>query len=242
MQGIAPAEATCARAGAQRGRLDTAGRPRIPSTRTRRPFPRALRPVKLRIAVAAASLALAACSGGEKPGGITREQFIRANTALRAVSDSAPDVDSLRARALRSEKVTAAQLRAWLQAHLDDPVLLAETWSEIARRADASDPARQAAKAAPHVGPPLTHGPPPEIQPAPLPAPPPVQRPVPPPATQPAPPVLTPTPAPQPATPPPPTSGAPADERPRPKKPPTRDTVPAPRRDSATARPDSAAG
>lgn len=194
--------------------------------------------MKLRTAAAAVCLALAACSGGEQPGGITREQFIRANTALRAVSDSAPDVDSLRARALRSEKVTAAQLQAWLRAHLEDPVLLAETWSEIARRADASDPARQAAKAAPQVGPPLTHGPPPEIQPAPLPAPPPVQRPV----AQPGPPpVPTPTPAPRPVTPPPPTSGAPEEERPRPKKPPARDTVPA-KRDSSAARPDSAAG
>jgi hypothetical protein len=168
--------------------------------------------VKLRIALAAASIALAACSGGEESGVITREQFVRANVALRAVNDTARDADSLRTRALRAEKVTPAQLRAWLQAHLNDPVLLAETWTEISRRADASDPSRHAAKPD-SVGPTLTHGPPPpEIQPAPTPAP---------------------------VAPPPPPANAPQEVRPRVEKPePARpDTT---ERDSAAAQPDSA--
>ena len=132
--------------------------------------------MKLRTAILAAYVALAACSGGAETGLITREQFIRANAALRAVSDTVPDSDSLRARALRAEKVTAAQLQAWLRAHQDDPVLLAETWTEITRRADASDPSRHAAKRD-SIGPTLTHGPPPEIPPAPAPPPPPANAP-----------------------------------------------------------------
>ncbi len=168
--------------------------------------------MKLRTALAAASIALAACSGDAASGVITREQFVRANVALRAVSDTVANADSLRTRALRTEKVTAAQLRAWLQAHIHDPVLLAETWSEISRRSDASDPSRHTP---PPPGPTLTHGPPPEIPPAPVPSP-----------TPPAPPPTPP--------PPPPLTGAPEEPRPRP------DKVPAPPpADSAAAQPDS---
>lgn len=90
-------------------------------------------------AALAVAFALAACGTDAATGGITREQFIRANVAMRTVSDSAPRVDTLRARALRKEKVTPAQLRAWLGAHQGDPELLAETWNEISRRVDARD-------------------------------------------------------------------------------------------------------
>jgi hypothetical protein len=96
--------------------------------------------VKLPHAAAlAVAFALAACGSDAATGGITREQFIRANVAMRTVSDSAPQVDTLRARALRKEKVTPAQLRAWLGAHQGDAELLAETWNEISRRVDARD-------------------------------------------------------------------------------------------------------
>jgi hypothetical protein len=94
--------------------------------------------VKLR-RFALLALALAACGNQAASAGISREQFIRANVALRAVSDTARQVDTLRARALRKEKVTPAQLNAWLRAHQNDPELLAETWTEISRRADAAD-------------------------------------------------------------------------------------------------------
>ena len=204
--------------------------------------------MKLRTAILAAYVALAACSGGAEPGLITREQFIRANAALRAVSDTVPDSDSLRARALRAEKVTAAQLQAWLRAHQDDPVLLAETWTEITRRSDASDPSRHAAKRD-SIGPVLTHGPPPsEVPPATAPPPgqPPVSVPQPVPGPQPVPPATpqpsAPRPVPAQTPPPPPPANAPQEERPRLKKvePARRDTVPARHPDSAAARLDSA--
>jgi len=148
------------------------------------------------------ALLLAACGTESASGDISREQFIRANVALRAVSDTARQVDTLRARALRKEKVTPAQLTAWLQAHKEDPELLAETWTEISRRADAADsvnrPKPQPER--PYVAPPP---PPPAANPAP---------PMPPPASRPAPPsgppggYQTPEPRPQIKTPPPPDS------------------------------------
>ncbi|HLM67982.1 MAG TPA: hypothetical protein VK358_10670 [Longimicrobium sp.] len=150
------------------------------------------------------ALLLAACGTEGASGGISREQFIRANVALRAVSDTARQVDTLRARALRKEKVTPAQLTAWLQAHRDDPELLAETWTEISRRADAADSVnRPKPPHRPYVAPPP---PPPATNPAP-PMPPPPQ-----PAGRPAPPsgppggYQTPEPRPQIKTPPPPDS------------------------------------
>jgi hypothetical protein len=129
--------------------------------------------VKPRSATLAATLALAACSPEQAPREtITREQFIRASVALRSVPDTAAQVDSLRARALRREKVSPAELRAWLRAHERDSKLVAETWREIARRTDAAAP----------KPPPL-----PSIAPVPVPAsappPPPVVTPPPPPPT-----------------------------------------------------------
>jgi hypothetical protein len=120
------------------------------------------------------------------------------------VSDTAPQADSLRARALRKEKVTPAQLNAWLRAHREDPELLAETWTEISRRADAADSVnRPKPPHRPYVAPPP---PPPATNPAP-PMPPPPQ-----PAGRPAPPsgppggYQVPEPRPQIKRPPPPDS------------------------------------
>ncbi|HYW05413.1 MAG TPA: hypothetical protein VE913_00575 [Longimicrobium sp.] len=83
----------------------------------------------------AALLALAACRA--EPQGISREKFIRANVELRIVPDSSATVDSARARALRKERVTPNELRAWVVAHQNDPATLADTWEEIAKRAQA---------------------------------------------------------------------------------------------------------
>ncbi|HEX8430960.1 MAG TPA: hypothetical protein VF625_06710 [Longimicrobium sp.] len=83
----------------------------------------------------AALLALTACRA--EPEGISREKFIRANVELRIVADSSVSVDSARARALRKERVTPNELRAWLAANQNDPEILAETWEEIAKRAQA---------------------------------------------------------------------------------------------------------
>jgi hypothetical protein len=160
---------------------------------------------KLRLA-AVLALLLAACAGDESAGGISREKFIRANVALRAVSDTAPQVDSLRARALRKEKVTPAQLRAWLQEHERNTTLMAETWTEISKRVQAADSARRPPPVPP-VG-----APPPSFPPG---------------GPEMPPPSVTPVPAPQPAPPPP--SVSPAPEPPpvltRPK---VRDTASAP--------------
>ncbi len=142
-------------------------------------------PVKLHRSVVLV-LALAACGTEAANGGISREQFIRASVALRAVSDTARQVDSLRARALRKEKVTPAQLNAWLKAHQGDPELLAETWTEISRRADAADTLNrpkppQRPYVAPVPPPPATNPAPPMPPPSQTPPPtPPVSRPVPP--------------------------------------------------------------
>ena len=160
------------------------------------------------------ALALAACGTEAASAGISREQFIRANVAVRAVSDTARQVDTLRARALRKQKVTPAQLNAWLRAHQGNPELLAETWTEIARRADAADSvSRPKPPHRPYVAPPP---PPPATNPAPpMPPPPqptPTPPPAPPPAGRPAPPsgppggYQTPEPRPQIKPPPPPDS------------------------------------
>ena len=180
---------------------------------------------KLRLTAVLAALLLAACAVDDA-GGITREQFIRANVALRAVSDSAPRVDTLRARALRKEKVTPAQLQAWLREHERNSALLAETWSEISKRVEAADSSRRP----PPVPP--TSGPPPSFPPGGPEIPPPAPRPpVPGPGPAPTPQVPGPGPAPSPQVPPPP-GGFQAPE------PPPRLTTPKPR-DSAGV-PDSA--
>jgi hypothetical protein len=154
------------------------------------------------------ALSLAACGAEAASAGISREQFIRANVALRAVSDTAPQVDTLRARALRKQKVTPAQLNAWLRAHQGDPELMAETWTEIARRADAADSAsRPKPPHRPYVAPPP---PPPASNPAPpMPPPPPASSPSPAPVPPPSGPpggYQTPEPRPQIKPPPPPDS------------------------------------
>ncbi|MBD0321152.1 MAG: hypothetical protein ICV87_12505 [Gemmatimonadetes bacterium] len=137
-----------------------------------------------------AALLLAACAG-DSAGGISREQFIRANVALRAVSDTAPQVDSLRARALRKEKVTPAQLRAWLRAHERNTELMADTWMEISKRVMAADSALRPPAPPPPSGPPprFPVGGPEIAPPTPVPAP----RTPPPPGPQPQepPPVLS---------------------------------------------------
>jgi len=91
--------------------------------------------VNARPTAVAALLALAACRA--EPEGISREKFIRANVELRIVADSSVSVDSARARALRKERVTPNELRAWVVAHQNDPEILADTWDEIAKRAQA---------------------------------------------------------------------------------------------------------
>ncbi|HEX8452111.1 MAG TPA: hypothetical protein VF647_08445 [Longimicrobium sp.] len=159
------------------------------------------------------ALLLAACGTEGASGGISREQFIRANVALRAVSDTARQVDTLRARALRKQKVTPAQLTAWLQAHKENPELLAETWTEISRRADAADSVnRPKPPHRPYVAPPPPIAnpappmpPPPQPMPTPVPAPPPAGRPAPP--SGPPGGYQMPEPRPQIKTPPPPDSG-----------------------------------
>lgn len=78
-------------------------------------------------------LAAAACSPDPgSPDALTRERFVAANVALRAVSDTLPGADSLRVAALKKAGVTAPQLRGWVRSHRRDTELLAAVWKEIA--------------------------------------------------------------------------------------------------------------
>ena len=223
VQKIAAAEATRRLRGAQRGGLTASGAlgsvHRRAASRAAPPPLRAPVPsVKLhRIAAHAAVLALAACQRDPGPPGLTREQFIRANVAVRSVSDTMANADSLRARALRASRVTPGQLRAWLAAHQRDPQLLAETWTEIARRADAADSTRRAAGGErPGTPPDVRH---PSISFPPSQAAPPSQ-----PPTQAAP-FPTPTPGSKPAPPPDHTPARPLERVPEPSLPAARDTL-----------------
>jgi hypothetical protein len=76
---------------------------------------------------------------------IPREKFVAANVALR-IGDT---TQAARTEALRKHRVTEAQLRAFVAAHVGD-TLLAGAWDEIARGVEAKRPeAEESASVAP---------------------------------------------------------------------------------------------
>jgi hypothetical protein len=76
--------------------------------------------------------AVAAAAACKRSGGtLTREQFVRANVALREVTDSGPRADSLRAAALKKAGVTPEQLRAFVRANAMRTDVLAKAWGAI---------------------------------------------------------------------------------------------------------------
>jgi hypothetical protein len=87
----------------------------------------------------AATLLLGACRKEAAPG-LTREQFVRVNVALRLVPDSTPDTRARRDSILAREKVTRAELEAWVRRNASGDVLQA-TWREIAAAVDSARPA-----------------------------------------------------------------------------------------------------
>ena len=83
-----------------------------------------------------AALVLAACE--QKPtqpaGVISRERFVAANVAVRALPDTAQP--AARAAALKKAGVTERQLRMWVAAHARNAETLSKTWEEIAFKVD----------------------------------------------------------------------------------------------------------
>ncbi|HZG43643.1 MAG TPA: hypothetical protein VEY93_11810, partial [Longimicrobium sp.] len=78
---------------------------------------------------------LAACGGDEKPSGVmAREKFVAANVAVRTLPANATDAD--RAAALKKQRVTEKQMKAWVNAHARDAETLSLTWEEIAKKVD----------------------------------------------------------------------------------------------------------
>jgi hypothetical protein len=130
-----------------------------------------------------ALLALSGCGQEVDPRASTlsRERFVAVNVALRTARFPQPPVpgtaaDSAKARAdsarirsriLQREKVTPAELQAFVDARRDDTEELAEIWGEIADRVAKADSARRApAAGAPPGGPPPAGPPPPTGRPA----------------------------------------------------------------------------
>jgi hypothetical protein len=81
------------------------------------------------------AFSLAACGGDEKPSGVmAREKFVAANVAVRTLPANATDAD--RAAALKKQRVTEKQMKAWVNAHARDAETLSITWEEIAKKVD----------------------------------------------------------------------------------------------------------
>ena len=83
------------------------------------------------------ALLLGGCGkeGRAAPGVVSRERFIAANIAMRAVPDTAARADSLRAAALQKHRLTEKELRDWVAAQRD-PAELASVWAVIADSVD----------------------------------------------------------------------------------------------------------
>jgi hypothetical protein len=115
------------------------------------------------------AFSLAACGGGEKPSGVmAREKFVAANVALRTLPANATDAD--RAAALKKQRVTDKQMKAWVNAHARDAETLSITWEEIAKKVDSlTTPPPVAPPGAAGDGPPPSLGGPPTTPPQPVP-------------------------------------------------------------------------
>jgi hypothetical protein len=65
---------------------------------------------------------------------MAREKFVAANVAVRTLPANATDAD--RAAALKKQRVTEKQMKAWVNAHARDAETLSITWEEIAKKVD----------------------------------------------------------------------------------------------------------
>jgi hypothetical protein len=110
------------------------------------------------------ALALAACGGDEKPSGVmAREKFVAANVAVRTLPTNATDAD--RAAALKKQRVTEKQMKAWVNAHARDAETLSLAWEEIAKKVDSLTNQPVVPPGSPGDGPPPSLGGPPTIAP-----------------------------------------------------------------------------
>lgn len=111
------------------------------------------------------ALSLGACKGDEKPAGVmAREKFVAANVAVRTLPANATDAD--RAAALKKQRVTEKQMKAWVNAHARDAETLSITWEEIAKKVDSLTTQRPGSSPdSAGGGPPPSLGGPPTIPP-----------------------------------------------------------------------------
>ncbi|HEX8317519.1 hypothetical protein [Longimicrobium sp.] len=110
------------------------------------------------------AFSLAACGGDEKPAGVmAREKFVAANVAVRTLPANATDAD--RAAALKKQRVTEKQMKAWVNAHARDAETLSITWEEIAKKVDSLTTQRPGLADSAGAGPPPSLGGPPTIPP-----------------------------------------------------------------------------
>jgi hypothetical protein len=111
------------------------------------------------------ALSLAACGGDEKPTGVmAREKFVAANVAVRTLPTNATNAD--RAAALKKQRVTEKQMKAWVNAHARDAETLSVTWEEIAKKVDSLTTQRPGLPPdSAGAGPPPSLGGPPTIPP-----------------------------------------------------------------------------
>ena len=111
------------------------------------------------------AFSLAACGGDEKPTGVmAREKFVAANVAVRTLPANATDAD--RDAALKKQRVTEKQMKAWVNAHARDAETLSITWEEIAKKVDSlTTPQPVTPPGTAGDGPPPSLGGPPTIPP-----------------------------------------------------------------------------
>lgn len=84
--------------------------------------------------------AAAACRADGADRVISRERFIAANVGLRTLPADA--TAEQRAAVLARYRASGDDLRAWIDAHADDPRVLAEAWQQVAARLDSVAEAR----------------------------------------------------------------------------------------------------
>jgi hypothetical protein len=86
------------------------------------------------LAVLCTLLVAPSCRGGGDGAPISRERFIAANVALRTLPADA--TDEQRAAVLDHYRASPEELRRWVEAHADEPRVLAEAWQQVATRLD----------------------------------------------------------------------------------------------------------
>lgn len=91
----------------------------------------------------------AACDEGADAGGMDRSEFVAAFVDLREATVLGTLDSARRDSILAAHEVTEVDLRAYIEAHSDDPDALAETWREVLDSIAARD---SAAAAPPDTG------------------------------------------------------------------------------------------